>query len=365
MNDPRDYADDDIQLADPRQESFGAAMTTRQEVMPANMQLSPRQVGDLFGTLTTAQKVIVNRDHQQLMTRLKALTASFGDTYIYSWDVNDKNSKRADKKTTIEGPTIKLAMDLAREYGNCSVDVREVEGPTFWIFYARFTDLETGYQLTRSFRQRKNALAGNYENDRKLDMAYQMGQSKASRNVVVNALSNYIEFMMTEAKRAAVAAIEKSPKKYIEAILRGLEKFGIPLSAAEQSVGRVEAEWVARDIAKVMNGLKAINEGLADAREVFPHTVTNVPTEDEETDSPAADPEQQEESDEGAATPSSEAEPGAAKSREAPDAAPGEAEPSRSNAKASQTKAKPEKTAAPAPSPTPTKAPAKKPAALF
>ena len=265
--------DTELMLTDPRGDDFGAAMgaQARQEVMvPGVHTMSPRQVGDLFGTLTTAQPVIKERDHGRLMQTLKALASSFGENYVYMWDVNDKNSKRADKKTTIEGPTIQLTNDLAREYGNCALDIREIESNTHWVFYGRFTDLQTGYTLTRAFRQRKNALAGNYENDRKLDMAYQMGQSKCLRNVVDNALRNYAEFMMEESKRALPDKIKADPEKYNKWITKGLDQFGVGEQDAARAVGRPRDEWTNRDMAKVFSALKAISEGLTTAAEAFP-----------------------------------------------------------------------------------------------
>ncbi len=363
MSDRPDLDEQDVMLADARHEDFGSQMQAP-VVMPANHLMTPRQVGDLFGTLMTAQPVVQRRDHKQLMVRLNALAASFGDTYEYSWRVKDKNSKAQDGKTEVSGPTIKLAMDLSREYGNCAIDIREIESQTHWTFYARFTDLETGYTLTRAFRQRKNALQGKYEDDRKLDMAYQMGQSKASRNVVVNALSNYVDHMRTQAHKAALGAIAENPKKYLEGIDRGLEKLGIGLARAEALMGRVKKEWGTRDIAMVLNALKAVNDGMVDARDAFPQDGAQVP--DAEETQTAGGSESPGESVEGAAATSSEAEPAAGDgSGKLHTAAAGDAEKVN---KPKAAKAQPSPSPAPAATPAPQepkKAPAKKPAALF
>lgn len=283
--DPRD-----VDLADPRREDFGKMMQGNMEVLPPNMQqqLSPRQVGDLFGTLTTAQPVIKDRNIPALMQTLKALAQAFGDSYIYSWDVNDKNSKRPDKKTTIEGPTIQLANDLAREFGNCGLDIRLTDEGTHWTFYGRFIDLQTGYTLTRPFRQRKNAMAGKYEDDRKLDMSFQAGASKCLRNVTVNALRNYVEFMMEEARRAVTDKIKKDPDFYQQAINRGLEKFGVAQQSAETMIGRKRDEWTVRDIAKVFGVLKAIAEGLVDVSEAFPKDGPQTPEPENNTETTAS-----------------------------------------------------------------------------
>lgn len=355
----------EVMLADARLEDFGDRMSGPQALAVAGSGMMMQKVGDLFGSVTTAQPVIAKRDVKALMQTLRVLAETFGDDYIYSWRVNDKNSKEGDGKTTIEGHTINLTNDLAREFGNNILDIREVEGPQHWVFYGRFTDLQTGSTLTRAFRQRKNALAGNYENDRKLDMAYQIGQSKCLRNVVVNALRSYADFMFKIAKGALVKKIQEDPEFYLERITKGLTMYKITLGAAEGVVGRPKKEWDARDIAKVFSALKAVAEGLADPREAFPDSApVNVPNPEDDDQ----DDETTTESTEGAAATSGEAEPdGSTGSREAPSAPSGEAEkPPAKKAEKAPPRAKAEP--APSPAPAPAAAPktaAKKPAALF
>ena len=357
MSDPRDEAE--VLLPDARIEEFGRSMMATEPQNLGALQVTPRLVGDLFGKVITAQPVIAKRDVHALMQTLRTLAETFGDDYIYAWDVNDKNSKRKDGKTTIEGPTINLANDLAREFGNNDLDVREVEGPNHWIFYGRFTDLQTGSSLTRAFRQRKNAAAGKYEDDRKLDIAYQIGQSKCLRNVVVNALRSYSDFMFKVAKGALIKKIEADPERYLEAIARGLETYKITLQSAEATVGRPKSEWDRRDIAKIYSALKAIAEGLVDAREAFPQDGPSVDPETgevKETESSARKGDETAPQDVGA-----EAEAGERVSQ-AP-TSPAKAEKKVDLDK--HPRGEPEAKAEPATKAPAKKAPAKKPAALF
>ncbi len=348
--------EDEVMLAEPRKESsFGDMMARNQEVMVPGQQLTPRQVGDMFGTLTTAQPVVKYRDHKRLMQTLKTLTATFGDSYMYSWTLKGGE--------TVEGPTIKMAMDLVREYGNCSVDVREIEGPTHWVFYARFVDLESGFTLTRAFRQRKGALQGKYEDDRKLDMAYQIGQSKASRNVVVNALANYVDFMVEETKASLIDTVGGDKEKILKRIENTMKKFNISEASVTAQIGRARADWTVRDIAKVYSQMLAIWDGMVSARDVFPQ------------DGPSVDGDevvQEDQTSSGSESPADSAEPGRSteakseggnSSREAPSTSSDDAESKpKTTAKKSETKA----TAAEKPAAEPTKKPAvKKPAALF
>ena len=56
-----------------------------------------------------------------------------GDAFYYSFPRDGKK---------IEGPSIGLAMAVAREWSNCAVPVEYYETPTEWVFNAHFVDLE-------------------------------------------------------------------------------------------------------------------------------------------------------------------------------------------------------------------------------
>lgn len=277
MSDPRD--EEDTMLAEARSESPFRAMAVQQDVIPPGMSLTTRQVADLFGAVQVAQLVPVPRNVEHLMKKMSVLAAQFGDKYVYSWDVK----KKGGGVDTIEGGTVDLAYDLAREYGNNTTDVRALDFPAYIEFYARFTDLETGYSTTRAFRQRKNQTAGGrMDADRQLDITYQIGQSKAIRNVTLKALSSFAEYCIEEAKRGMYDKIKKDPPKYVSAIERGLEKFGIALKDVERQVSRVKKDWTVRDIANVFAKLKSIEEGMANATEVFPKEDPTMPKPDQD-----------------------------------------------------------------------------------
>src|SRR5262245_5675342 len=62
-----------------------------------------------------AQQVAVRRDEQKVLERLKVLAAAAGDNWYYRYPVKLKSGATE----FVEGPSIKLANDLARIYGNC------------------------------------------------------------------------------------------------------------------------------------------------------------------------------------------------------------------------------------------------------
>lgn len=251
-------------LADPQSDTAGFGA-------PVPALAPPPHAGEVVlefqHAIVTAQKVAVARDENRIMARLKALCARSGDKYYYSWEANDRRNQR---KSTVEGPTIGLANDLAREYGNNVVDIRAIDTGDGWMFYARFTDLETGFSMTRPFQQRKDQDTGMSDGGRAMDIVFQIGASKAIRNVIVNSLSTYKDFMMEEAKKALVDWVDQHPEKAAKWIADTAAAHSIDMRQIEAVIGRIHAQWTVRDIARVMAELRGIDEGLTVADEVYP-----------------------------------------------------------------------------------------------
>lgn len=219
-----------------------------------------------------AQAVAVKRNPAVILQSLRTFAAAAGESWFYSWDVKDKQSKRPDGKTTIEGPSVKLANDLARLYGNCSVGVDRLEDiGTHWILHARFIDFETGFEYLRPFQQRKSQGSGQgMQADRAMDIALQIGASKAIRNCVVNSLGTFADFAMAEAKVAIVGRVEKELPKYRTRVLERLPELGVDIPRVEKIYGLAAAVWDAKTVAKIIAEIQAIQEGMTTADEVWP-----------------------------------------------------------------------------------------------
>lgn len=212
-----------------------------------------------------AQAVAVHRDESRILQKLKVLASAAGDDWYYRFPVQDKG-----KTSWIEGPSIKLANDLARLYGNCEVDCRAQDMGNAILFHARFVDLETGFALTRPFQQRKGASKlGGADAGRRDDITFQIGASKAIRNVVVNALQTFADFAFSEAKEALVDKIGKDIVKWRD---RTVERMGaqIDIKRVEAAIGRPSKDWLAGDIARIIAMGKAIADGMATWDETFP-----------------------------------------------------------------------------------------------
>lgn len=230
--------------------------------LPAKMAFHSPEPERIVG----AQQVAVLRDERRVLEKLKVLAAAAGSDWYYRFPVKKKDGGT----DYIEGASIKLANDLARLYGNCEVDTRVQDLGESWLIYARFTDFETGYALVRPFQQRKSQRSMRGDADRALDIAFQIGVSKAIRNVVTNALQTFSDFAFDEAKQALVDKIGKNLANYRNRVLQGFENAKIDPARAEQLLGRASADWTAPDVAKVIAMMKAVADGMATWDETFP-----------------------------------------------------------------------------------------------
>jgi hypothetical protein len=178
----------------------------------------------------------------------------------------------------IEGPSIKCANAVSRLFGNNDTDVRVFDTGTHWLFYARFMDLETGYCLTRPFQQRKNQGSVRGDSGRAEDIAFQIGTSKAIRNVTCNALEFFTSFAADEAKRSIVEKVGEKLDYYKKRVSDRLQEIGIDIKRVEHARGRALKDWLATDVARTIAELQAINDGMATADETYPPLETKQET---------------------------------------------------------------------------------------
>ena len=213
-----------------------------------------------------AHKVDVRRDTRQVLAQVRELAAAAGADWYYRWPVQNKRKGTTD---WVEGPSIKLANDLARIYGNCEIDCRVQDLGSHFLFHARFVDIETGYALSRPFQQRKSAAQMGGDRERNEDIALQIGASKAIRNVTVNALQTYADYALEEAKGALVDKIGNQIERYRGTTVERITKL-VTLDRVEAVIGRPAKDWLAPDIAKVIAMGTAIADGMATVAETFP-----------------------------------------------------------------------------------------------
>ena len=227
--------------------------------------------------IITAQRVAKPRNMAQILLNLKALAQASNGKYAYGWDVKNKDGT----KSRVAGTSIKGAMAVAREFGNCQIDVRVIAEKEHWLFQAAFVDLETGFKTVRLFRQRNSqGIGSRYDAERALDLVFQIGQSKAIRNVVVNALGDICEYVREEAESGLYDKIKASPEKACEAIKKKIAAAGINLKHVEAAYGRTADKWTVPDMVKIYTETQSVEDGMMNAEDVFPdpaavNTATN------------------------------------------------------------------------------------------
>lgn len=233
-------------------------------LVPAGVFSAPAE--RVFG----AQLVAVRRDESDILGKIKKIAAAAGDDFYYRFPVRKKNEDGTFATDYIEGPSIKCANNVARIFGNCDTDVRVFDLGDSYMFYARFMDLETGYSLVRPFRQRKGQKVMKTDAGRQEDIVFQIGASKAIRNVTCNALEYFTSFAMEEAKNSIIEKVGKKLDHYKDRVAMRLEDLKIDIKRVEIVRGRALKDWLAGDVARTIAELQAIQDGMATTDETYP-----------------------------------------------------------------------------------------------
>lgn len=215
----------------------------------------------------TAQRVAVPRDDGRVLQKLKAQAAMAGEDWYYRFPVKNRKENRTDY---IEGPSIKCAMAVARTFGNCSIDCRAIDQGTTVQFLARFVDLETGFQVTRPFQQRKSQRTMGGDAERGADIVFQIGTSKAMRNAICNALETYVSFAFEAAKANLVDKVGKNLAQYREKVLYRFQELQVDLPRVERVIGKVAKDWLAPDVARLIAEIQTVQDGMASANDLWP-----------------------------------------------------------------------------------------------
>ncbi len=221
---------------------------------------------------STAVQVIKPRNMELVEKKCIADASIAGDSFLYQWEVNERLKDNTFRKKLLIGLSIGAALSIARNMGNNAVDVNVEERVDSYIFYAAYIDLETGFNLRRAFRQRKEQSMGEkYKKDgRAEDIIFQIGQSKAIRNVCLNAAPVWLTDKVLEAsKNSFVDKVERDPSKYKKLCETNAEKLSIPFEKVELKYGKITG-WDARKIVSCLMELRTVEDGLDDADKVFP-----------------------------------------------------------------------------------------------
>ena len=184
--------------------------------------------------------------------------------------------------TYIEGPSIKAAMALARQWGNCINSTRIAEEKDDRIVVeGMFMDLETGFITTR-----QHSVSRGYWNkmqkrvvplrEDRLNMSIQAGMSKAVRNAILASLPvSFIEVYLKKAKAIAVINLQDAKGKPIQ---DPRQRIGV-LQEKFMALGVTEEQWndylsgtsleTGELIAHLIGLFSSIEDGSKKLEEVF------------------------------------------------------------------------------------------------
>lgn len=217
----------------------------------------------------TAMQVLKPRNLNRVISKCVEEASIAGEEFIYSWKQGG---------SIIEGLTIGAALSIVRNFGNSFVDVDVEERANAYIFTAYFCDLETGFNLSRSYRQNKASPKTKYgkdvyEGERGTDIIFQIGQSKAIRNVVLNAVPRWLATkVLEEAKNNAMATINNMGEvKARELILRKIGNLKVELERVENIYGKSKS-WDKVKLVQLSSALKSLENGYEDEDILFPLT---------------------------------------------------------------------------------------------
>lgn len=168
-----------------------------------------------------------------------------GQDFFYSW-----TQGKGEKAKLVEGVSIDGAMIMCRQFGNCATEIRVAqESLAHWTFEATFIDIQTGWTFPRLYRQRKNESHQRGDRDRLADIAFQIGQSKALRNVIVSAMPGYlVRRAMHAAKEEALRGYKEQLPAYIEKAKKVYGDLGVSPEQLEAKLGKPQNMWTSEDI---------------------------------------------------------------------------------------------------------------------
>lgn len=220
-------------------------------------------------TYTTAVRVQQPRSLIDIEKRCLAESALAGEACFYGWGSG---------KDRVEGPTIDCAMIAVRNWGNSVVEMQPIhETQSAYIMTAVFIDLETGFTYTRQFRQSKKSMVyGVKEAERKDDVRFQIGESKAQRNAILKALPAWlIDKMMDRAKEGVREKIDLYVEKNgIEKARKlsadTLSKMGVPTERVEAKYGKKYGAWDVDLLVLLRGDITALTNGAESGDALFP-----------------------------------------------------------------------------------------------
>jgi hypothetical protein len=220
-----------------------------------------------------AVQVLPPRNLEKFAAAMETEAGMAGVAFFYQWDVTSKDGK----KSLIIGPSFGMARRMLLNYGKAVVSIAvAAETSRDWTFSATFVDLETGVSFNRLFQQRKVVNIGKKMDEaRALDIAFQIGMSKATRNVILAAMPQHlIDRCIERAQEQELVQIEKAgviPSR--NKTVGFLARHGVTDQQIEAVFGKPLGTFTAQNVVELRGMARAIHEGASEAHVLFPPVV--------------------------------------------------------------------------------------------
>ena len=240
----------------------------------------------------TAVKVQVPRDLEAVYKNCLAEAQMAGDLFYYHWEVTSTDKKTGDVTTSIvEGPSYQCVLAAARMFGNLAIVQKPIqETRSGWIFTAALIDHETGFTFERQFRMSKKApVYGKADEYRKDDIRFQIGQSKAIRNLgpaLGVILDKMVEMAKDSVRVIMIAKVEKAEKSgggildVINAMLVEFKRLNVESEMLERKLSMPMTKWNIDDITLLAGDMKAIKKGTETVQSLYGNDNPEEPAND-------------------------------------------------------------------------------------
>lgn len=185
------------------------------------------------------------------------------------------------KGAPVSGPSVHLARELARCFGNCDYGVRELRRDEIGHYsemQAWAWDVERNTRSTLNFvvphrRDKRDTPGGEVLTD--LRDVYENNANMGARRLREAIFSILPTWFTEEAKALCVATLEKGagdkplPQRIADAV-KAFDAIGVKVDRLEAKIGSPQASWTAQDLAGLRVSLTSIKQGTVTADDEFP-----------------------------------------------------------------------------------------------
>jgi hypothetical protein len=235
-----------------------------------------------YQTAITVQKP---RDIDDIVSTVQKECKYMGERGYYVWRQGDG---------VVEGPSVIIGMAIARAWGNCAVSAKIIDDTASdYYLEGHFVDLETGFNISRPFKQSKTKKMGKKMDTkdnvaRKDEITLGIGASKTTRNVIVRGgvPGWLVDDAISWCKEAVEAGIETMG---VDQAKKLAVQYLATAGVAEDRIVAVhgpKAKWTSETIGNIRGQIQAIKDKQSTYEEEFPYLEAETPKSDDDVSAP-------------------------------------------------------------------------------